>query len=352
MKRNAEEDLQQSKRWHGEVNIHSSELPDLPSDVLDIILSLVGSKDILNLLALNRRHHRALKPYVFEKVSVSWDQLIHIKEVDSELCENKDLIQTINITLPNTYHEYIQDLFGRLLSPSIFPRLTLVKVNSLNSSYWLRHNQNDNIKSLTLYSDKPSSLSFKIFDMSHVKKFANLRNLTLHNYHFVVSEGEIVSGSLNLLTLHDCTWEFPFNLVQFNLNDTMEKLCITYSSNNHFIHLERFLNFLIDPFPMHSESLRRVAIFLPIELQNKKILSPGILRSFLMAFKFIEDLILVGWIANLIYLKQLLVGYEFVQPIRLRLDAEIHDDPEKVPVLKDSILAIPNLHFILNPLDD
>lgn len=313
-------------------------LVDLPSNVLEEILSNLSTDDVKLLLLVNKEHRTELLPLLFASTKATWDQI-----TDSKSFHHRDLIQSIRVSAANSYNEYKQNTFGALLAPEQFPSLLLVLVHTVNLSYWLKYNHCSHVRALTLYSDDARSV--KIFHMAHVANFTGLEELCLYNYHFNWAEEEDVTSKLRTLDLHDCTWEYPFNLARFNLADLLETLSVSYSTNNAFVLLERFVNFLLDPFPLHSSSLRNVTVEFVAVTDTRKLLTPAILLAFIRAFDRLDTLSMLGWKANVHYLRTMLQTCEFEYPLMLKLQAELIDGSERSEA---AINAIPNLTFRLS----
>lgn len=318
-------------------------LVDLPQNVLDQVLSYLTSQDLRNLASVDQNFRSKLLPNLFYSIKATWEQIIELHKADSGM--PRALVRKLRITLSNSYNEYQQNTFGQLLSPQVFPALAEVCVNSVNLSYWLKYNKCSHVSSLTLYSDNVFR-GVKMFQLSHVEHFENLRLLCLHNYHFLWSdESAKPAARLWKLCLHDCSWEYPFDVAHFNLQDTLQDLTITYSSNNNaFILLERFLTFIGDPFAGHSASLRNVRIDFVDITENKKLLTLTILLTFLTSFSGIETLHLGGWTANLPYLRGVLMKHQFEYPVLLRMDVE---SLERVNMDKfhENLLRVRNLRL-------
>lgn len=265
-------------------------------------------------------------PIIFTKVQASWDQIIDLQEKGDAGFFYKYHVRALRINTSNSFNEYKQNTFGQLLSPDVFPNLAEVSVNLVNLSYWLKYNRCSHVRALTLYCDNVFR-GVKIFDLSHVDNFVSLRLLCLHNYHFNWdSDAAAPKIGLDKLFLHDCTWEYPFDLAQFNLHDTLRHVTISYSHNNSFMLLERFISFLKGPFTNHADSLRTVTIRFVDITENKKLLTPTILDKFLTAFSKIERLDLSGWTANVHYLRGILVKHVFECPVLLTLQVESLDE--------------------------
>lgn len=303
----------------------SLSLEDLPHDLLEIIASYLKTNDTLNLSVASSRMRERLLPIIFTKVQTSWDQIIDLQLKGDAGFVYKYHVRALRINNSNSYNEYKQNTFGLLLSPDVFPNLAEVSVNLVNLSYWLKYNRCSHVRALTLYCDNVFR-GVKIFDLSHVDNFVSLRLLCLHNYHFNWDGDAVPKIGLATLLLHDCTWEYPFDLAYFNLDDTLRHVTISYSNNNSFMLLERFLSFLKDPFANHADSLRTVTIRFVDITENKKLLTPTILDKFLTAFSRIEKLYLSGWTANVHYLRGVLVKHIFENPVLLTLRVESLDE--------------------------
>lgn len=285
-----------------------------------------------------------LLPVVFSKVKGTWEEIIELQTKSETNFQSKQFVKLLRITTSNSYNEYKQDTFGLLLSPQVFPNLVEVLVNSVNLSYWLKYNKCSHVRALTLYCDNVFR-GVKIFQLSHVDNFSSLRLLCLHNYHFNWEYDSLSAGvGLRKLTLHDCTWEYPFDLAFFNLEDTLQELTITYSNNNSFTLLERFISFLNNPFKGHSASLLDVNISFVDINKNKKLLSPTILQTFIESFEGMEQLTLRGWITNFSYLKTVLLSHSFKYPVLLDLNVESVEDVDIGRFLR-SLAEVRNLRL-------
>lgn len=347
MKRSLVYDSESCKRAHyGDIAASPSfTLIDLPDSVLDQIWGLVSTQDIKNLLLMNSYYRESLIPYIFLFVGVTWHQLLE----DSKECVismYRDYIRSINVILPDSQKEYKENTFGELLSTKRFPNLTRVAVNSTNSSYWLRYNKCDQIRDLELYTDAPLK-SRKIFDLAHVQHFTSLRLLTLDDYHFVVSEDEIVVPRLHRLHLHNCTWKWPFTLTKFNVHDTLTELSVSFSDDNVFVFSERFRDFLQTPLTGHSSSLRSLKIAFSNSSDNPRILLLNVLQNLLDAFCDLENLTLTGWSANIFHIKHLLVSRKFYKPLRFYFEATILDPENTISEQVAKIQRVENLTFKL-----
>lgn len=327
-------------------------LIDLPSDVLQIIFELLTRLDVIRLSQVNREFRLHLAPYIFEHAKATWAQIIDIPKNRGTCLIAKYIafIRAIRISNANSYNEYQQSTFGSLLAPAVLPGLSAVTVNSGNLSYWLKYNKCDHIRSLSLYSDSQQINSIKIFHLSHISGFHGLRLLLLSKYHFNwIEEEEALNSAVALegLTLHDCTWEYPFDLNCFNCNGSLRELTITYTNDNPFILLERFVGFLENPFSDHSGSLRNLRIQYFGFTCNKKILTPQIFEKLLHHFHGIEELVLQGWNANLSYLRPLINNHHFQFATTINLAIECLGEMT-VQDFESGLLNVANLRLVVN----
>lgn len=304
---------------------YSRLLVDLPHDVLELIFSFALRCDVIILSTLSREYRAALVPYIFSSVRATWEQVILLQKGSTVGARVAPYASSVRITDADSYNEYQQSTFEQLLGCSVFPRLHAVTVNLASLSYWLRYNACTHVRALTLYSE--CSANVKIFHMSHVEGLTGLELLTLHHYHFNFTEEEEREPLLGLrsLVLHDCTWEYPFDLASFNRLDLLRTLALSYSHNTSFVLLERFVAFLLDPFAQHLSSLRTLRVEF-VDTRHKKLLTLTILERFLDAFDGLELLELSGWTANLYYLKNVLSGRTFLYPLLVKLRLDVMDE--------------------------
>lgn len=299
---------------------------DLPTEVFALIVQHLDCKNLRLMSEVSRQFHQVSVPFLMSRIRVSWDQLIAWHKGSEPLFRYRDFVQTMTISPANSYNEYQMDTFGQLLSPERFPHLRQVLVNSNNSSYWLKYNKCSHIHQLSLYSDNPAA-GVKTFHLSHADRFSGLTEIVLHDYHFNWTEEEERGSLLALksLKLHNCTWEYPFGLASFNMRNSLRELVLTYTSNNAFILLERFLNFLADPFSNHLDSLESLTIGFISVTPQKRLLTLQILASLLLAFPSLSHLHLSGWSANLNDLAQFLQNQHLSTPLHLLLHVEAED---------------------------
>lgn len=306
-----------------------SQVVDLPHELLEQVVTSLSRQDLCNLSVVCKDFRQKLLPFVFEHVKVSWADIIGLQSKDASF-KNINYVRSVRINKADSYNEYRQNnlSFGELVSRDNFPNLDTVAVNSQSLSYWLKYNKCTHITSLTLYCDTWFR-GVKIFQLPHVDNFLGLQLLCLHKYHFNWSEEDVFPQTALLkLTLHDCTWEYPFDLAHFNLHDSLRDLTITYSNNNPFTLLERFLSFLRDPFTGHSASFRTVKL-LVVNVDearlNKQWLSTAAFEKLLSSFSGMELLQICGWTVNLNYVRDVLLEHKFEYPFLLVLQVESPD---------------------------
>lgn len=305
-------------------------LLDLPVELLSLIFAQITRKDVKNLALTSHAYRHKLVWYILNLVHVTWDQVLELQNCTED--ENTRVsshnarfyCEHLLISNPNAYNEYQQNTFGQLLSPKIFPKLSAVSIRSQNLSNWIKYNKCAHIRSLQLINADLGP-GRKVFCLGHLHDFSNLHELTLHNYHFDWLEEDIDANALppiSSLNLHDCTWQYPFNLAQFNPQDSLRTLMITYSKNNSFVLLERFLDFLEDPFPDHLHSIRHLEIGFTEYTENKKLLTLKILITLLHAFVGLDSLRLYGWYTTVLYMQKILSEFSFGFPVDIDVDVE------------------------------
>ncbi|KAF8004170.1 hypothetical protein HF325_001618 [Metschnikowia pulcherrima] len=299
-------------------------LIDLPSEILELIFAYATRKDVKNLALTCHRYRQRLISYIMRQLHVTWTQILELQSLRSEV--GADLLarfccELIHITTPDAYNEYQQNTFGELLNAETFPNLKAVAITSASLSHWLKYNKCTHIRSLNLINAQVTQ-SRKTFCLSHLDNFTNLHVLTLHKFHFDWNAEEMPSTAISELNLHDCTWQYPFNLALFNLQDSLRTLAITYSHNNSFVLQERFIEFLKAPFPGHLASLRRLSIGFDNYTENKKLLTLTILATFIETFSNLHHLHLYGWYTTEAYVKVILANFTFNFPIDVDVDIE------------------------------
>lgn len=300
---------------------------DLPHEVLEQIFCRVAGKDIKLLSCVNRECRDKVSFYLFRKIRGSWEQLTELGDSKVSFVQ-KNYVRDIEITSAEAKYEYQTNALQRVLNLSVFPNVTGVSVNSNSLSFWLKNHDCPNISVLLLYLASSSRGSEKLFHLSHVDLFSNLRKLYLSNYNFRWGQDDEVQplSALQELNLYNCTWEYPFNLARFNQHDTLTSLTITYSDDNTFVLLERYLDYLRTPFQGHLHSLRRVDLaFTHCRLYNGH-LSPTVLYNFLECFSGLEELKLRGWATNLESLRYVLLARDYEDPFNLRIEVGYEDE--------------------------
>lgn len=344
-----QEEIPSSKRIAGSEHW----LFKLPNEVLFSIFTCLAPVDLIHLATTCRSFRRELRPIILSKVKVVWSDLINYFNV---LHNNEPavvpnifgkfihLIHSLRITDYYSYGEWQIDIFDKILHK--FPNLTKLSINSINSSNWLKYRGIDNLKSLTLYFDefnvnnstllpKPNNIvstNPKIFNIHHLVNFTNLHKLELFSYHFNwdnFEESIPLCLQIDHLILHNCTWEYPFQIHQFNENDCLKTLEIYYSNNHSFILSERFNEFLSNPLHSNSQSIETLVLCFNNYHDHSwhKHLSIPQFEKFINRAKFpnLRDLKLYGWVLNLRIFTQFVTRLEKFNLNHLDLRIELSD---------------------------
>lgn len=296
-------------------------LVELPEDILENVFVHVPLEDVKTLSLTCSAARARTVPYIMRLVKVTWAQLLELQKTPPPRpARFRHYVERLRIADANSYNEYQMQTFGELVARAVFPRIFSVTVNSVNSSNWLKYNACSHIRELRLCSD-PGTASVKIFHLAHVEGLRALRIVTLHDYHFNWTD-EPPPVALAELFLHDCTWEYPFTLASFNRGGSLRRLAVSYSRNNSFILLERFDDFLHNPFPLHPASLRDLSVGFVDVTVNKRLLSMRVMSHFLNHFPGLARLRLHGWTANIAYLAHVLRTRTYASPLCLTLALE------------------------------
>lgn len=295
----------------------------LPTDILIICFQQLSPIDIINLSCVDKQHRHELTRFIFNRIKCTWHSLMSL-EHSSDIAKVYPFASQLRVLDCYSYGEWQIDPFPRL---HYFPNLSHLLINSSSSSNWLKYRQNNQITKLTLYyeaghseseamvdanlnSKNPKrinhlvSTNAKIFSLLHLCDFSNLTEVTLYDYHFnweIDDTSQLHAILLKALALIDCTWEYPFELGQFNVNSSILTLSIRYTSNHAFILLERFTKFLENPMDSNSESIQALSIIFQSKYDTwLKVLSTTQL-SILLGEKFPKLLYLrlSGWLLNL-----------------------------------------------------
>ncbi|KAI3403982.1 hypothetical protein KGF56_003249 [Candida oxycetoniae] len=255
----------------------SIKLIDLPEDVFDVICFYVPFEDLLNLSITNHRYRHYLKPRIFKNVKTFWWVIIRDGGFRyGFLHEHKHYIQQLHILDAYTYGEWNRDIFTAQIG--LLPNLRHLKINTLNSSCWMKHRSNDYIEELSVYSNADaidSQLKLNYFEwrntrhilpvmmdcfaLPHVEHFTKLKALKLRAREFVWLPNWPETPSLRLETLElcDCRWIWPFRVSQFNYYKTLKNLYLRYNVSSSFIRSANFRELL----EFKGENLKSVTSF-------------------------------------------------------------------------------------------
>ncbi|CUM53567.1 unnamed protein product [Debaryomyces tyrocola] len=298
-------------------------LLNLPTDILVICFQQLSSTDIINLSCVSKRYREELIRFVFNKIKCTWYDLARLDPL-SVINGLNQFISQVRIVDSYSYGEWQIDIFPVL--HTFFPNLSRLLVNSSSSSNWLKYRESTVITSLTLYyeaghheseiatnllsgtnnpkriSHKLVSTNAKLFNLFHLDNMPNLTTLTLNNYHFNWEhDASSHLTHLNKLSLIDCTWEYPFDLSQFNINNSLTQLLIQYTNNNSFILLERFTKFLENPTNFQRTAIQELSILFTKfnNLWLKPLSTKQLARFIGDHFPNLIYLRLSGWLLNL-----------------------------------------------------
>lgn len=322
-------------------------LVDLPRDVLEIIFGLVDRKDIKKLSLVCRHFHQKVAYYLFQKLHGSWHQVLLLGSTQSY--QWFKYVRQICIFSADSRYEYQTDALRVAADASRFPHLDRVEVNSNSLSFWLKNHACENVFHLRLYLEASQQGNEKLFHLAHVDSFRNLKTLHLHNYSFRWGQDveDIPIAALEVLSLDNCTWEYPFNLARFNLHDSLRSLSTIYSNDNTFVLLERYVDYLRNPFHDHLSSLRFVSLSFVDCSVYKSLLSPMVLFNLLECFTGLRQLHLSGWATNLDSLRRVLLSRSYEDSFVLRLEVDDYD--EKIVSAFLCLVQRPNLELTVKP---
>ncbi|KAI5966043.1 hypothetical protein CANMA_003289 [Candida margitis] len=260
----------QNKSWQTTKPVHPQKtlsLPNLPSDIVHIIFSHLTTSDLKNLSVLSKQFRHLLVPFLLSQVKTVWYKLVEESEGQTRFLKQfKYVITQLRIADAFSYGEWQVDIFQDALYQ--LPRLQHLSINTANSSGWLRYRSNDTITQLTLYTDptvkdtqarlqpnskgivtrEPSINSIKMFNIEHLANFKMVQKLELGGYHLSWDPQSIVVPVLTLksLTLVDCYWDYPFQLKNFNYNNTLTHLGLRFKGGSTFLYSERFRDFIFN----------------------------------------------------------------------------------------------------------
>lgn len=245
----------------------SLSLPNLPNDIIQIIFSYITTPDLKNLSILNKQFRQLMVPFLLSRVTTQWYKLLDEGEAKSSfLKQYKYIIHQLRIADAFPYGEWQVDIFQDALYQ--LPKLQHLLINTVNSSGWLRYRSNDTITQLTLYTDtsirdtqsrfehnskgivtpSPSVHSIKMFNIEHLGNFKMIQKLKLEGYHLSWDPDSIVFPVLTLesLSLVDCHWDYPFQIKNFNYNNTLTHLGLYFKGGSTFLYSERFRDFIFN----------------------------------------------------------------------------------------------------------
>lgn len=198
---------------------------------------------------VSRWYREEMLEHVFGVVYVRWESMERfvstflVSEVDLQenwrLSGQKllRLVHDVVIYRPNNKLEWhLYDQVETILEK--LEQVQRLRLTISSASFCLRYFKfKESIKVLELATERPNSQ----FNLEHVAQFKFIDKLVLQKF-------QLVSFGLDVpviksLVLENCSWEYPFQLVQFS-SKALLSLTIKYRDNNNFLLSERFKSFL------------------------------------------------------------------------------------------------------------
>lgn len=303
-------------------------LVDLPQEVLEQIFERISRADVKLLSCVNRTFRKKVSSYIFQRIYGTWHQLYNL--LASQQKQDWFVhVRHIRICSAELKFEYQTNALDSVIDQYLFPYADSILVSTDSLSFWLKNHNCSHVRLLLLYLAVVARGNEKLFHLAHLDNFASLQTLHLHNYNFRWGQDDIVPRiALKNLTLKNCTWDYPFNLASFNEFDTLTSLSVIYSHDNTFVLLERYVDYLRNPFQGHLSSLRLVSLSFFNSNMYMGLLSPTVLYNFLECFSGLEELHLRGWSTNLDSLRRVLLPRIYDNPFKLRMEIDNLDEKE------------------------
>ncbi|KAK6455205.1 uncharacterized protein RJT20DRAFT_55458 [Scheffersomyces xylosifermentans] len=365
----------------------------LPVDTQLLVFQNLERTDVINLSCVNSRYRSGLLHQVFRSIKTTWQALLAETKKDNNdnfFARFRQTIKQVRIIDCYSYGEFHIDIFTLLINEQKLPNLQHLLINTSNSSNWLKYRTNTNINELTLYYEQnhvesqdefltsnPKNInqlvrntgantSPRIFHLNHVSGFKGLTKLNLTKYHFNwEKEDKIDISTLRELRLSDCTWAFPFQLSQFNVNNSLKLLGLNYIRSNAFVLSERFNVFLLDQDDGSLGSVETIEIDISqSDFSEQTTLYPrafGRVWSFRLFKKFINGnshprlrrLKCHGWLMNLqnfqAYLRSIERGENNLELLDILVLDPINDQFEEdmAAIKKEAAILFPRMKLKL-----
>lgn len=301
---------------------------DLPEEILDQIFEKVTRADVKRLSCVNQTFRKKVLYYIFQRIHGTWHQLHTL--ISAQKKQNWFIyVRNIRISSAELKFEYQTNALDYVIDQYLFPHANNILISTDSLSFWLKNHNCSHVHLLLLYLSVVTRGNEKLFHLAHLDNFASLQSLHLHNYNFRWGQDDIVPRiALKNLTLENCTWDYPFNLASFNEFDSLTSLSVIYSHDNTFVLLERYVDYLKNPFQGHLSSLRLVSLSFLNSKMYMGLLSPAVLFNFLECFSGLEELRLKGWNTNLDSLRRVLLPRSYVKPFKLRMETDNLDEKD------------------------
>lgn len=303
-------------------------LIDLPQELLDQVFEHLSRADVKLLSCVSQTFRKKVSYYIFQRIHGTWHQFHNLLSAQTK----QDWfvhVRHIRISSADLKFEYQTNALDSVIDQYLFPHADSILVSTDSLSFWLKNHNCSHVHLLLLYLSIVTRGNEKLFHLAHLDNFASLHTLHLHNYNFRWGQDEIVPRiALKNLTLENCTWDYPFNLASFNEFDTLTSLSVIYSHDNTFVLLERYVDYLRNPFQGHLSSLRLVSLSFFQSRMYMGLLSPTVLFNFLECFSGLEELHLRGWSTNLDSLRRVLLPRIYEKPFKLRMEIDNLNEKE------------------------
>lgn len=247
-----------------------------------IFCSLLNKKDLINLSATSSTIRLLIIPWIFTNIKVTWDQLVN-HYVDKSINIFSEIPLHPHYKL-SQFNPHAKDIHEKRHSGSYSVRITdaslkyewsfpfhLLKevkcltMNTSKSTNFFKYFLQDNsmLQTLNLSYVKGEGAgncnAAPVFSLEHLNKFKALRNLVLQNYSIeyfepmnspvsntidakkIEAEGDDPCSLPHLTTLKliNCSWEYPFDLLNFDCG-SLKEITIVYTLDHFMLFSERF----------------------------------------------------------------------------------------------------------------
>lgn len=217
----------------------------LPHEVLERLFTFFQNvEDLINLSICSKEYYEFLKPYVYNCVCLSWEDLTKLEKDELVGIDKlKPFVECLKIEEFDIRKEWS---FNYVVLNKQFENLKSLKMKISNSSNFLKYLRDDGLKldELELINMNQES---NLFNIDHLRKI-KVKSLKLNGF---LIDFEEFDDMITHLELINCYWNYPFELDQFT---KLVELTLNYS--NEFIISERFRGFLMNPMLSNLEILK------------------------------------------------------------------------------------------------